>query len=447
MERTLAWLDQHPEVESIRAAVCDLNGLLRGKRIPASQARKALEGSLRMPLSIVGLDIWGGDIANNPMVFRMGDVDGVAEWTGRDILPVSWTARPTALLSVWLADENGTPFPADPRRALAAILARYDALGLTPVTAMELEFHLMDGGETAALGPLSPVTGRRLTDAAAMSLDEVDHFEAFIHDVYAACQAQGIPADSTIAENGRGQFEINLNHVSDALRAADDALFFKRTVRGVARKHGFAASFMAKPYGDCAGNGLHVHFSLADKSGSNIFDDGSSDGAEIMRHAIGGMLGAMAESTLIFAPHFNSYRRLRPDSYAPTSATWGYEDRMVAIRVPGGSPTARRIEHRVAGADANPYLVMAAVLGAALIGIERRISPGDPRRNGVDDSAALRLPLDWLSAIEAFEKSPLAAEIFAPTVRNALTACKRQEAGVFAAKVSAFEYETYLETV
>ncbi|WP_245446744.1 glutamine synthetase family protein [Neorhizobium sp. T25_27] len=442
----LKWLEAHPEIESVRAAVCDLNGIMRGKRLPRDQAEKALAGGLRMPLSVPGLDIWGKDIAGNPMVFETGDADGRCDWTGRAVMPMNWLARPTAMLPVWLADEHGVPFLGDPRRALATVLAGYAELGLTPVTATELEFYLVDPNADLPLGPLSPATGRRLDSAAAMDMDEVDQFEAFIDDVYVACHEQGIPADTTIAENGIGQFEINLNHTSDALQAADDALFFKRTVKGIARKHGLAACFMAKPYGHHSGSGFHIHFSLLDREGNNVFDNGGDEGTEMMRHAIGGMLAAMAESTLIFAPHYNSYRRLRPNSYAPTAVAWGYENRMVAIRIPGGSHKARRIEHRVAGADANPYLVMAAVLGAALIGIRKQLSPGEPRSGDAYGKDLEKLPLDWHSAINAFEVGQHAAEIFSPVLRSGLVACKRQELEAFATQITQFEYRTYLET-
>ena len=232
----------------------------------------------------------------------------------------------------------------------------------------------------------------------------------------------------------------------DALKAADDAVLFKRAVRGIARRHGFIASFMAKPYGDRAGSGLHVHFSLLDGEGVNIFDDGTASGSATMLNAVGGLLAGMAESTLVFAPHFNSYRRLRPNSYAPTAVAWGYENRMVAIRIPGGPNKARRIEHRVSGADANPYLVLAAVLGAALAGIEARTAPADPLLPGADMGRLARLPSDWRTAVDAFEAGEIMARTFAPELRGPLVACKRQEAETFATRVSEFEYETYLET-
>jgi glutamine synthetase len=443
----LKWLEGRDDIQSLRAAVCDLNGVMRGKRIPVDQARKALEGKLRMPYSLIGLDIWGEDITGDPLVYSTGDADGLCEWTGRGILPVNWTAHPTGLLPLWLTDENGAPYLADPRRALAEVLERYRALGLTPVTATELEFYLVDPHSQRPVGPVSPVTGRRLDSDAALSIDELDDFESFIYDVYEACRSQNIPVDTAIAENGIGQFEINLNHVPDALRAADDAVYFKRTVKGIARKHGFVACFMAKPYGERAGNGLHVHFSLVDKNGRNVFDDGTDQGSDMMRHAVGGMLSAMAESTLVFAPHYNSYRRLRPKSHAPTAVGWGYENRMVAIRIPGGPSGARRIEHRVAGADANPYLVLAAILGAALIGIEREMSPGEPLSIDVYDRKRPKLPPDWASATALFENGTLVHDILPDRLRQSLIACKRQELETFALQVSDFELETYLEAV
>ena len=447
ISETLNWLEGQSDIKSLRAAVCDLNGVMRGKRIPLEQAEKVLSGGLRMPLSVVGVDIWGEDITNSPLVFTTGDADGLCESTGRGILPMDWTAEPTALIPLWLREESGAPFGGDPRRALASVVDRYKAHGLTAVVAMELEFYLYDPSDARPQAPISPVTGKRLDADSVLSIDEIDDFGAFFRDVYAACEQQGVPADSAIAENGIGQFEINLLHVADPLKAADDAVLFKRIVKGVARKHGFAASFMAKPYGGRSGSGLHVHFSLLDKKGKNVFNDGTDQGSSTMRHAVGGLIEAMAETTLLFAPHFNSYRRLRPGTHAPSAAAWGYENRTVALRIPGGSYEARRIEHRVAGADANPYLVLAGILGGALIGIERETAPPDPVTG---DAYALKqksLPPDWASAINAFATGEIVAAALPTMLRDMLVACKRQEMNTFALQVTDFEYETYLDMV
>jgi glutamine synthetase len=290
------------------------------------------------------------------------------------------------------------------------------------------------------------VSGLRLEGDEILSIERLDHFERFLADVYTACAAQDIPLGGAIAETGAGQFEINLVHVDDPLRAADDALYINRLVKGVARRHGLAASFMAKPYGDRSGSGLHVHFSLLDGEGRNVFDDGGAAGTDLMRHSVGGLLGAMRESTLVFAPHLNSYRRLQPRSHAPTRVAWGYETRNAAVRIPGGPGEARRIEHRVAGADANPYLVLAAVLGAALDGIERRTAAPPPIAGDAGPDCAA-LPTEWGEAVALFEAGEAVARLFAPELVAAFAGMKRQEVRTFAARITPFEFETYLEKV
>lgn len=443
----LDWLERRPEVTSLRAAVCHLNGILRGKRVPIAQAKKVLDGQMRMPFSIAFLDIWGEDVADNPVVWKQGDVDGRCAPTGRGPLPMDWLGTPSALLPLWLIEDGGALYLGDPRQALAAVVERYRALGLTPVIATELEFYLVDTTGDEPTPPKSPVTHKLLDGDGALCIDDLDHFEAFFTDVYAACDAHGIPVDSAISENGGGQFEINLLHVADPLKAADDALYFKRFVKGIARRYGLAASFMAKPFLDRAGNGFHVHFSLLDRDGRNVFDDGGPDGSDLMRYAVGGLLDAMRASALVFAPHLNSYRRLQPNAHAPTEVCWGYESRHAAIRIPGGAPAARRIEHRVAGADANPFLVLAAILGAALEGMEAEAEAPEPMTAARDEGAGATLPDDWKAAIEAFERSNRMGTIFAPVLRDSFVGMKRQELQVFSQQISPFEHETYLETV
>ncbi len=445
-QQMLDWLKQHHEIESLRVGVCDLNGVMRGKLIPISQADKALSGGLRIPQSTTSVDIWGNDIANSQLVYEMGDSDGILEWTKRPIQMIDWMGKPTGLLALWQTTEEGEPFLADPRRALDQVLSRYKAKGLRPVVATELEFYLFDKTETKPQPPLSPVTGKRLDANAVLSVDELDHFEAFFSDVYAACELQNIPADAAIAEGGAGQFEINLLHSDDAMKAADDAFMFKRLVKGIARKHNLSASFMAKPYAERAGNGLHIHFSILDENDKNIFDDGSEKGSDELAWGVAGLLEAMPQSTLIFAPHLNSYRRLQPHSHAPSIVSWGYENRHAAIRIPGGPCVARRIEHRVAGADANPYLILAAVLGAALNGIEAKRNPVAPVRGDEVGKDTVHLPTDWGNAIETFENGRALDNVFSPLLKGLYIACKKQEHGVFAKQMSDFEFNTYMET-
>ncbi|WP_339857291.1 glutamine synthetase family protein [uncultured Nisaea sp.] len=438
---------ENPEIEAVFACVCDLNGTMRGKRLPIEQAVKILGGGLRMPLSTLSVDVWGEDIEGSELVFETGDSDGICDFTGRPIVLINWTNRPSALAMLWMREEDGKPFSGDPRRALAEVVERYRERGLTPVVATEMEFYLYDPSGTQPEPPRSPITDKRLDSDGALSLDELEHFDEFLDDVYDACAEQGIPADAAISENGAGQFEINMVHVADALKAADDAVLFKRLVRGIARKHGLAATFMAKPYGERAGSGLHVHFSLENEAGENLFDDGTDEGAPLMRNAVAGLLATMQENTLVFAPHENSYRRLLPGAHAPTSVAWGYENRTAAIRIPGGSPKARRIEHRVAGADTNPYLVLASILGGAFIGIEGEMEPEEPISGDAYSMKLDHLPLDWATAIEAFRRGRNVRKVYSKRLQTMLVESKMQELKRFARQVTDFEYDTYLEVV
>ncbi|WP_112323506.1 glutamine synthetase family protein [Oceanibium sediminis] len=437
------WLRAHPEVGSLRVAICDLNGTFRGKRVPVSDAARVAKGDVRMPLTLAAQDIWGRDVEEDNIILEAGDADGICQHTGRDPMPQHWLARPSVMVPMWFYNADGTPSSLDPRHALARVAARATAMGLTPVIGTELEFYLMDGEAKQPTPPLSPVTGHPLRAEAVHAIDELDGFEAFFDDLYRACETMGIGSDAAVAEGSPGQFEITMRHTTDPLRAADDAIFLKRLVRGTARSHGLAASFMAKPYMEQAGNGFHLHMSMLDASGRNIFDDGTPQGAPALRHAIAGCLARMHESTLLFAPHLNSFRRLVPGGHAPTAIGWAYENRYAAIRVPGGNPRARRFEHRVAGADTNPYLVIAAILNAALEGIEAGKEPIPPHTGAPEGLQTL--PDDWFDAIAAFrtdESGP-----FPVAMARLYAAAKRQELARFAERMSDFEVQTYLEVV
>ncbi|WP_149757266.1 glutamine synthetase family protein [Roseivivax sediminis] len=441
------FLRKNPQIRTIRAAAVDLNAQPRGKRVPTRFADKVIEDGTRFPMSVLNLDIWGEDIDDSPLLFESGDRDGILWPTERGFIPMPWLEAPSALLPIWMFHEDGRPFDGDPRHALRAVLGRYRAKGLTPVVACELEFFLIDDSGRNLEVPISPRSGKRRKAAETMSIRTLDQFDVFFTDLYDACEEMDIPADTAISEAGLGQFEINLMHGDDALRAADDAWLFKMLVKGMARRHGFAASFMAKPYEDYPGSGLHTHFSILDRDGRNIFDDGGPKGTDVLRSAVAGCLEAMFDSTLIFAPHLNSYDRLVPEAHAPTGVSWAYENRTSAIRVPSGNPKARRIEHRVAGGDVNPYLLLAAILGAALDGIERGAEPPEPITGNAYAQGLRQIPSDWESAIDAFEASPIIPRILpAELIRNLLLT-KRQEV-FYMNQLSPSEQVTiYLDTV
>jgi len=443
-----SWTGNHPDVDSFTTLSCDLNGIFRGKRIPRWQADKVTSGGVKLALSTMGLDIWGEDAVASGMVFETGDTDGICTPTGRGPYEVKWGDKATAIVPMWMFSEDGSPHLADPRHALNAIVNKYKTAGLTPVCATELEFYLYDIDSEDYGPPKSPRSGRPMASNAIYALSTLADMEGFLNDIYVECEKMDVPADAAISEGGKGQFEINLYHTDDALKAADDAVLFKHIVKGVASKHGMGATFMAKPHGDRSGSGLHVHFSILDQDGKNIFDDGSDDGTDELRFAIGGLIDTMRDNTLIFAPHYNSYQRLQPDAHAPTKIAWGYENRTAALRIPNGPPTARRIEHRVSGADANPYLVIAAILGGALHGISDKIEP--PKAvtgNAYADDTIASLPENWLESIRAFETANQQSDLYSADLVTMYLAAKKQEYDVFKATVSPYVRSVYIDTV
>ena len=443
----LGWLHDHPDIHSVRAAACDLNGQARGKRFPRRFAHKLEAEGTRFPYSILNLDIWGEDIEDSPLVFDTGDADGILHPTSRGFVPMPWLDTPTALLPLWMYHPDGRPFEGDPRHALAAVLARYAARGLRPVVATEMEFYLVDDSTRQLRVPASPKSGKRRLGAETLSMRALDAFDGFFTELYDAAEAMDIPANTAISEAGIGQFEIDLAHQPDALKAADDAWLFKLLLRGLARKHGFAASFMAKPYPDYAGNGMHVHFSAVDAQGRNVFDDGTDRGAPILRHAVAGLLSAAPASTLIFAPHLNSYDRLVPDAHAPTGLAWGYENRTTAIRIPASPPVARRIEHRISGGDVNPYLLLAVILGAALAGIEDGVEPPEPVTGNAYARDLPRIPATWAEAVDRFETDSRTARLLPPPLIANMVLTKRQEMRDIEELTPEERVDLYLDTV
>lgn len=439
--------EAQPDLKAIRVAVADLNGLARGKRMPARAASKVAEDGTRMPLSVLNVDIGGDDIEDSPLVFETGDRDGVLRPTERGLIPMPWLDTPSALLPTWMFTDDGAPFSGDPRHALKSVLERYAAKGLTPVVATELEFYLVDDSGDDLRPPPSPRSGKRRLGGETLSMRALDAFDGFFTDLYDACDAMDIPADTAISEAGMGQYEINLLHSDNALKAADDAWLFKLLARGLARKHGFAASFMAKPYSEHSGTGMHTHFSVLDQAGQNIFDDGGASGTDALRHAIAGCLAAMPGAMLIFAPHGNSYDRFTPDAHAPTGIGWAYENRTTAIRVPGGEPSARRIEHRVSGGDVNPYLMLAVVLGAALIGLEDQLEAPAPVSGNAYAAKLAQLPTTWSEAMASFKTDPLMARILPDALIRNFLLTKAQEQRNFDAYSPQERLDLYLDTV
>ena len=340
----------------------------------------------------------------------------------------------------------------DPRHALQAQVDALAAQGLHPAGAFELEFFLLDP-ERDAYGKMQPardvLDGRKSTKTEVYSVDHLHGMLPLFSDIYAGAAKAGIKAETLISEYAPGQYELTLHYRTDVMQAADDLMRLKRIVRAQARAHGVVACFMAKPNEDYAGSGMHFHVSMLDDAGRNIFvEDREGQWNTAILHALGGLKTTMAESMLVFAPHANSWRRFATQSYAPVSPSWGVNNRSVALRIPAGDIKARRIEHRPAGVDANPYLVAATVLAGIRHGMAQKIDPGpETTGNGYDDDSTSAIPTDWKQAIEAAKASAFLKDALGEDMHRTFTAIKAAEYARVMRTVSEVDFDLYLHTV
>jgi glutamine synthetase len=444
-----SFLAAHPEVRCVDLLLPDMNGILRGKRVEVADLRQIYDKGLYLPGSMFALDALGGTVQETGLGFDEGDADRPCLPVPGTLHPCPWLGAEVAQLQVQMFEHDATPFFGDPRHLLGRMVGRLRSRGLNPVVAVELEFYFVDRERTpagCAQPPCSPLTGRREHRTQINSMIDLDSVSPILREIVDTCRAQDVPAGTALSEYGPSQWEVNLRHVADAQLACDHAIRLKRIVKGVALRHGVEATFMAKPYRDMAGSGTHVHVSLLGEDGRNVFaSPGETDNA-LLRQAAAGMLATMADAMAIFAPNANSYRRLRPDAYVPLHPTWAYNNRGVAVRIPLSGEADRRLEHRVAGADANPYLFTAAVLAGMLHGFERDLEPppaltGNAYAQRVD---AEPLPTDWARAIARFDSSAVMREFFGNRFVDLYATLKRGELQDFASYVSPLEYAWYL---
>lgn len=445
------FLAQHPEIQSFDLVLTDANGAARGKIIRRHELLGLYQSGRHLPISILGLDILGEDVDGTGLVWDQGDADRRAWPIAGNLRALHATTPPRGEVLVQLYELDGAPMLADPRHALARQIAALAKLGLHPAGAFELEFYLLDPqlGPDGAVRPASDaLDGRTGAQTDVYSVDSLHGMLPIFDQIYADCAAAGIRAETMISEYGRGQYELTLHYRDNLLRAADDLIRLKRIVRAAARAHGALACFMAKPHSEMAGSGMHLHVSLRDDQGRNIFCEAAGQdpaSAPALRHAIAGMAAHMGESMLVFAPHANSWRRFAAESYAPVAPNWGVNNRSVALRIPAGDAAARRIEHRPSGVDANPYLVATAVLAALHQGITQRLQPAAPvSGNGYADAHSANMPADWRSAIVAAQQSDFLKSALGPDLHRAFVAIKWAEYARMARHVSAMDLAHYL---
>lgn len=448
------YLKRHPGTETIELLVVDAPGVLRSKRIRSDEFAKIFRDGFCMPGGTVLLNTLGNTVPNMPWAAEDGDPDIPAKVVAGSLSPVPWAKKPTgqALFRFYMPD--GEPFFADPRAVLERAMKPLQRMKLRIVMAAELEFYLLDA-KTDRPTPktsLVPGVGRPQPGPQVFHPDDLWDIENLLNDLNDACAAQNIPAGTTTSEFAPGQFEINLHHVDDPVLACDHAVLLKRAVKAVARQHGFVACFMAKPFADTPGSGLHIHMSLFDAKGRNYFSQGKANMASPpysarLRHAVGGLAKTMADAMAIFAPNANSYRRLRPEMFAPVEPNWGANHRNVSLRIPVSDEGNLRFEHRSCGADANPYLVTAAIVAGVHHGLKERCDPGRMVAQGEVIALKRKLPNRWDASIDRFERSKilpayLGAEFCKSYVRN-----RRDEARCFHNVISSTDFDWYLRAV
>ncbi|KPQ21851.1 MULTISPECIES: glutamine synthetase family protein [unclassified Halomonas] len=447
------FLERYPDITSIDLLISDLNGVIRGKRIPRDNLSKVFKTGIFLPASVFALDINGNTVEETGLGLSSGDGDRLCRAIPGTLNPAPWLNKNHyGQLLMTMEEMDGTPFFADPRQILRRLLKQFSDRGLTPVVALELEFYLVDrlrDGGNLIQPPQSPCSGERATQSQLYSVLELDEYAEFINDLQSAAQAQDLPLDTVLKECAPGQFEANLVHDDDALRACDNTVLLKRLIKGVALRHGFEATFMAKPYGQEAGSGTHVHASIVDSNGQNIFAENGDDPLEskALQHAVGGLLGLMPDSMALLAPNLNSFRRFQEGLYVPMAPTWGYDNRSVAIRIPAGPKEARRIEHRVAGADVNPYLLLATVLASIHHGMDQQLTPAAPIIGNAYDQIAPQLTNSWTQALHLLGNNRVLGEQLGEDFIHVFIANRQSERAETMREVSAMEYDWYLRQV
>ena len=442
-----AYLERHPETQYVDILLNDLNGVFRGKRIPFGSLLK-LEKGCYFPASVYAMDILGNTVEEAGLGQALGEPDNICYPIEGTLIPSAADPQHLAQVLLTMRNQDGTPFDVEPRNVLNHLWQQLRNRGLFPVVAVELEFYLVDkkrDAEGYIQPPCAPGSDERNMQSQVYSVDNLDRFSEVLSEIDRLAKQQGIPADGALAEASPGQFEINLHHTRNVLSACDHAIQLKRLVRQVAENHGMTATFMAKPYEEYAGSGMHVHISMLDAADHNAFacDDGSD--SPLLKRTLAGMINLMPASMALLAPNVNAYRRFLPDAFVPLQASWGHNNRTVALRIPCGDIDNHRIEYRVAGADANPYLVMSAILAGMLHGMDNQLPlPPAVKGNG-HEAEGNPLPIRQSDALYEFEQSYALQKLLGERFGFVWHSCKHHELMHFERLITATEIDWMLK--
>ncbi|PHR54351.1 MAG: glutamine synthetase [Robiginitomaculum sp.] len=442
-EATQSWIGDR-WVEEVECIIGDFAGMSRGKAMPSATFSRTKNSYL--PISIFFQTIAGDYV----------DMDIEGQWTESDMVltpdystavAVPWSDDLAVQVIHDISDQEGNPIGLAPRNVLKRVLAFYEAEGWFPVVAPEIEFYLTRPN----LDPTQPIeppigrTGRQVVSRQAYSMVAVDDYGKVIDDIYDFAEASGLEIDTIIQEGGAGQIEINLVH-GNAISLADQVFFFKRLIREAALKNGCFATFMAKPMQQEPGSAMHIHQSVLDKEGNNIFTGKDDKETDLFIGFIAGQQRYIPDAFAFFAPYVNSYRRFVASGSAPINLEWGVDNRTTGIRIPYSSPAARRVENRVSGMDVNPYLALAASLAAGYLGMKNNLKPREAQ-TGEAYEMPRDLPRSLRDAIDRLEGATELTEILGKEFCEVFKAVKRHEAESFLEVISAWEREHLLLNV
>jgi glutamine synthetase len=440
------WFDDN-QVDEVECLVPDLTGVARGKILP--RRRFTQDRGMRLAESVLGMTVTG-EAPETPEygeVISDNDIDMELLADPSTACMVPWVPEPqrTAQLIHDCYFSDGRLVDFAPRSVLRRVRELYSEKGLSAVVAPELEFYLIAQNTDPDIPLSAPIgrSGRSETSRQHYSIDAVNEFDPLFEDIYKWCEIMDLEVDTLIHEMGAGQMEVNFLH-GDPLDLADRVFYFKRTLREAALRHKMYATFMAKPMSNEPGSAMHIHQSIVDvKTGRNIFSNVDGSPSDAFRHYIGGLQKYMPAAMAFFAPYVNSYRRLVRNSSAPINVRWGRDNRTVGLRVPRSSPEARRVENRVIGADANPYVATAVTLACGYLGMTKQIEPSEESSGNAYNNQR-DLPRSLSEALVCLEDATDLAEVLGPRFVKIYGIVKELEHDEFMKVISSWEREHLL---